>query len=120
MAEYDRDRTDEAEDLVRERNIVRDGGIARSDTDIEDVTRDTYSTPIGPGGDDDREATDDDRTRAREVLGISRDVTPDSDFSAGGSDSGRRRRSDDLNEGGLGQDPSGAPYEGPDGLKVRD
>jgi hypothetical protein len=27
------------------RNIVRDGGIARSDADIEDVTRDTYGFP---------------------------------------------------------------------------
>jgi len=120
MAEYDRDRTDEAEDLVRERNIVRDGGIARSDADIEDVTRDTYGTSIGQGSDGDHDAADEDRTQAREVLGISRDVTPDSDFAAGGSDSGRRRRSDDLDEGGLGQDPSGAPYDGPDGLKVRD
>ena len=41
MAEHDRDRIDE----VRGRNIVRDGGIARSDADIQEVSRDTYSTP---------------------------------------------------------------------------
>jgi hypothetical protein len=124
MAEHDRDRMDQAQDAVRERNIVRDGGIARSDADIEDVSRDTYGSPIGPNGSDDRETTDEDRTRARDVLGIG-DVTPDSSFLSGGSDSvsgdqGRRRRSDDLVEGGVGHDPSGAPYEGPDGLKVRD
>jgi hypothetical protein len=124
MAEHNRDRMDQAQDAVRERNIVRDGGIARSDADVEDVSRDTYGSPIGPGGSDDRETTDEDRTRAREVLGIG-DVAPDSSFAAGGSDSmtadeGRRRRSDDLVEGGVGHDPSGAPYEGPDGLKVRD
>ena len=35
MAEHNRDRMDQAQDAVRERNIVRDGGIARSDADIE-------------------------------------------------------------------------------------
>jgi hypothetical protein len=129
MAEHDRDRTDQAQDAVQERNIVRDGGIARSDAEIEDVSRDTYGSPIGPGGEDDHEATAEDRTRAREVLGIS-DVAPDSSLASGGSevsggsDSARRRRSDDLVEGGIGgglrREESGAPYEGPDGLKVRD
>ncbi len=125
MAEQDRDRMDQAQDAVRERNIVRDGGVARSDADIGDVSRDTSSSPIGPGGDDDRETTDDDQTRTREVLGIS-DVTPDGSLASGGSDvsSGsdpaRRRRSDDLVEGDIRHDSSGAPYEGPDGLKVRD
>ena len=55
MAEQDRDRMDQAQDAVRERNIVRDGGVARSDADIGDVSRDTSSSPIGLGGDDDRE-----------------------------------------------------------------
>ena len=125
MAEHDRERMDQAQDTVQERNIVRDGGIARSDADIADVSRDTYGSPIGRGGDDDHETTDQDRTRAREVLGIG-DVSPDSGFASGGSDDARgsdparRRRGDDLVEGGIGHDPSGAPHEGPDGLKVRD
>jgi hypothetical protein len=128
MAEHDRDRMDQAQDAAQERNIVRDGGIARSDAEIEDVSRDTYGSPIGPGGAADHEATDEDRTRAREVLGIS-DVAPDSSLASGdsevssGSDPARRRRSDDLAEGGIGgglRQESGAPYEGPDGLKVRD
>ena len=119
MAEHDRNRVDEAQGAVRERNIVRDGGIARSDADIEDVSRDTYSTPMSTG-DDNREATDEDRTQAREVLGIARDVTPDPDFAVG--DSGRRHRSDDVAEGRTWPDPdsTGSSYEGPDGLKVRD
>jgi len=123
MAEHDRDRMDQAQDAVQERNIVRDGGIARSDAEIEDVSRDSYGSSIGPGGDD-HETTNEDRTRAREVLGIG-NVSADGGFAPGGSDSdgsdpSRRRRSDDLVEGGFGHDPSGAPYEGPDGLKVRD
>jgi hypothetical protein len=123
MAEYDRDRMDQAQDAVQERNIVRDGGIARSDADTADVSRDTYGSPIGPGGDDDHETTDEDRTGAREVLGIA-NVSPggiasdDSDASTG-SDPARRRGSDDLVERGFEQDPSGISYEGPDGLKVR-
>jgi hypothetical protein len=123
MAEYDRDRMDQAQDAVQERNIVRDGGVARSDADIADVSRDTYGSPIGTGGDDDHETTDEDRTRAREVLGIA-NVSPggipsgDGDASTG-SDPARRRGSDDLVEGGIEQDPSGISYEGPDGLKVR-
>jgi len=121
MAEHDRNRVDEAQGAVRERNIVRDGGIARSDADIEDVSRDTYSTPMS-AGDDSREATDEDRTRAREVLGIARDVTPDPDFAVGDSESGRRHGSDDISEGRTWPDPdsTGSSYEGPDGLKVRD
>jgi hypothetical protein len=124
MAEHNRDRMDQAQDAVRERNIVRDGGIARSDADIEDVSRDTYGSDLGSGRSDDRETSDEDRTRAREVLGIG-DVAPDGSLASGVSDSSssdpdRRRRSDDLVEGGVGHDPSGAPYEGPDGLKVRD
>ena len=55
MAEHNRDRMDQAQDAVRERNIVRDGGIARSDADIEDVSRDTYGSDIGSGRSDDRE-----------------------------------------------------------------
>ena len=121
MAEHDRDRVDEAQDAVRERNVVRDGGIARSDADIEDVSRDTYSTPMN-AGDDNREATDEDRTRAREVLGIARDVSPDPDFAVGDSESAKRRRSDDVSEGRTWPDPdvTGSSYEGPDGMKVRD
>jgi hypothetical protein len=94
MAEHDRRRTDEAQDAVQERNIVRDGGIARSDADIQDVTRDTYSTPIAAGRDDDHEASDEERTRAREVLGIGRDVVSDTAVSDD-SDRRRRRRSDE-------------------------
>src|SRR5918993_1099783 len=80
MAEYDRDRMDQAQDAVQERNIVRDGGVARSDADIADVSRDSYGSPIGPDGDDDRETTDEDRTRAKEVLGIG-DVSPGGGFA---------------------------------------
>jgi hypothetical protein len=124
MAEHNRDRMDQAEDAVRERNIVRDGGIAQSDADIEDVSRDTYGSDLGSSRSDDRETSDEDRTRAREVLGIG-DVAADGSLASGVSDSSssdpdRRRRSDDLVEGGVGHDPSGAPDEGPDGLKVRD
>jgi hypothetical protein len=121
MAEHDRNRVDEAQDAVRERNIVRDGGIARSDADIEDVSRDTYSTPI-TAADDNREATDEDRTLAREVLGIARDVTPDPNFAVGDSESTGRRRTDDMSDGRTRPDPdsTGSSYEGPDGLKVRD
>jgi hypothetical protein len=115
MAEHDRDRIDE----VRGRNIVRDGGIARSDADIQDVTRDTYSTPIGAGTDDDRETTDEDRTRAREVLGIARDVTPDPEFAVATTSDRRRDADDDLMDGRADVDTSGSSYEGPDGLKVR-
>ena len=53
MAEHDRDRMDEAQRAAHERNIVRDGGIARVDADIEDVTRDSYGASIGAGSDDD-------------------------------------------------------------------
>jgi hypothetical protein len=124
MAEHDRDRMDQAQDAVQERNIVRDGGVARSDADIADVSRDTYGSPIGPGDDDDHETSTEDRTRAREVLGIG-DVLPDDGIAAGGSDAptgsdpARRRASDDLLEGSSAQDASGVSYEGPDGLKVR-
>ena len=121
MAEHDRDRMDQAQDAVRDRTIVRDGGIARSDAEIEDVSRDTYGSPIGPGRDDEHETTDQDRTRAREVLGIGA-VSPDSSVPSGGDSfgsDGTRRRSDDLVEGGTEQDPSGVSYDGPDGLKVR-
>jgi hypothetical protein len=114
MAEHDRDRIDE----VRGRNIVRDGGIARSDADIQDVSRDTYSTPIAADTDDDHETTDEDRTRAREVLGIARDVTPDPDFAVA-STSDRRPDADDLTDRRADVDTSGSSYEGPDGLKVR-
>jgi hypothetical protein len=120
MAEHDQDRmVEDDRSHVRDRNIVRDGGIAREDAEMEDVTRDTYSTPIGSSDADDRETTNDDRTRAGDVLGIA-DVTPDSGGLASESPSQRRRRADDLIEGGLEQDPSGIPYEGPDDLKVRD
>lgn len=117
MAEHKRRRTDEA-DTVRERNVVRDGGIARSDAEMEDVTRDTYSTPIGAGRDADHEATDEERRRAGEVLGIARDVAPDPEFPRG-SEPTRRRRSDDLAEDGPDTDTTGSSYQGPDGLKVR-
>lgn len=117
MAEHDHDRMDEAQDAVKERKIVRDGGIARSDSDIEDVTRDTHGVPVAPDRGDDHTA-DDDRTRAREVLGIARDVTPDPDFAVG-DDSGRRRRGDDVMEDPVDSDSSGSSYQGPDGLKVR-
>jgi hypothetical protein len=33
-----------------DRNVVKRGGIAKSEADISDVSRDTYGTPIGPGG----------------------------------------------------------------------
>jgi hypothetical protein len=130
MAEHDRDRmappdrmdrmdrVDEAQDAVRERNIVRDGGIARSDAEIEDVTRDTYGTP---GDRDEAPARDDsdaDRPGAGEVLGIGRDVPRDANV-AHGSDTDRRRRSDDLMESDASQDSSGSSDEGPAGLKVR-
>ena len=114
MAEHDRDRIDE----VRGRNIVRDGGIARSDADIQEVSRDTYSTPTAADTDDDHETTDEDRTRAREVLGIARDVTPDPAFTVE-STSDRRRDDDDLTDGTGDVDTSGSSYQGPDGLKVR-
>jgi hypothetical protein len=124
MAEHNRDRMDQAQDAVPERNIVRDGGIGRSDADIEDVSRDTYGSAMASNSSDDRETSDEDRTRAREVLGIG-DVAPDGSLASGVSDSSsgdhdRRRRSDDLVEGGVGHDTSGSSYEGPDGLKVRD
>ncbi len=119
MAEHDRDRMDEAERTVRERNIVRDGGMARVDADIEDVTRDSYGASIGPGSDDDRDATDEDRTRAREVLGIARDVTPDPDFAVRDDSAGHRRDDDEVDRR-TDVDTSGSSYKGPDGLKVRD
>jgi hypothetical protein len=34
------------------RDVVRYGGIAESDADVGDVSRDTYGTPIGPAGTD--------------------------------------------------------------------
>jgi hypothetical protein len=125
MAEHDRarmdrsDRVDEAQDALRDRNIVRDGGIARSDADIEDVTRDTYGSP-GDRDETARDVSDTDRLGAGDVLGISRDVPRDADdVVAPSSDSDRRRRSDDLMEDEPGQDTSGSSYDGPDGLKVR-
>jgi hypothetical protein len=123
MAEHDRarmdrsDRVDEAQDALRDRNIVRDGGIAPSDADIEDVTRDTYGSP-GDRDEAARDVSDTDRVGAGDVLGISRDVPRDADV-APSSDTDRRRRSDDLMEDQPGQDTSGSSYEGPAGLKVR-
>jgi hypothetical protein len=114
-----RDRVDEAQDAVAERNIVRDGGIARSDADIEDVTRDTYGAP-GDRDETARDVSDADQPVAGQVLGISRDVPRDTDVDiAPSSDADRRRRSDDLMEDEPDQDTSGSSYEGPDGLKVR-
>jgi hypothetical protein len=114
-----RDRVDEAQDAVAERNIVRDGGIARSDADIEDVARDTYGAP-GDRDETAREVSDTDQPVAGQVLGISRDVPRDTDVDiAPSSDADRRRRSDDLMEDEPDQDTSGSSYEGPDGLKVR-
>ena len=123
MAEHDRarldrsDRVDEAQDALRERNIVRDGGIAPSDADIDDVTRATYGSP-SDRDETARDVSDTDRVGAGDVLGISRDVPRDADV-APSSDTDRRRRSDDLMEDESGQDTSGSSYEGPDGLKVR-
>jgi hypothetical protein len=114
-----RDRVDEAQDAVAERNIVRDGGIARSDADIEDVTRDTFGAP-GDRDETARDVSDTDQPVAGQVLGISRDVPRDTDVDiAPSSDADRRRRSDDLMEDEPDQDTSGSSYEGPDGLKVR-
>jgi hypothetical protein len=114
-----RDRVDEAQDAVAERNIVRDGGIARSDADIEDVTRDTHGAP-GDRDETARDVSDTDQPVAGQVLGISRDVPRDSDVDiAPSSDADSRRRSDDLMEDEPPQDTSGSSYEGPDGLKVR-
>ena len=114
-----RDRVDEAQDAVAERNIVRDGGIAQSDADIEDVTRDTYGAP-GDRDETARDVSDTDQPVAGQVLGISRDVPRDSDVDiAPSSDADSRRRSDDLMEDDPDQDTSGSSYEGPDGLKVR-
>jgi hypothetical protein len=31
-------------------DVVRDGGIARDDSAAADVSRDTYGSPLGPGG----------------------------------------------------------------------
>jgi hypothetical protein len=131
MAEHDRDRilpldgmdrtdlVDEAQDAVAERNIIREGGIARSDADIEDVTRDTYASP-GERDQTTRDVVDADQPVAGQVLGISRDVPRDSDVDiAPSSDADSRRRSDDLMEDEPDQDTSGSSYEGPDGLKVR-
>jgi len=91
-----RDRVDEAQDAVAERNIVRDGGIARSDADIGDVTRDTYGAP-GDRDETARDVSDTDQPVAGQVLGISRDVPRDSDVDiAPSSDADSRRRSDRL------------------------
>ena len=114
-----RDRVDEAQDAVAERNIVRDSGIARSDADLEDVTRDTYGAP-SDRDETARDVSDTDQPVAGQVLGISRDVPRDSDVDiAPSSDADSRRRSDDLMEDEPDQDTSGSSYEGPDGLKVR-
>ena len=87
-----RDRVDEAQDAVGERNIVRDGGIARSDADIEDVTRDTYGSP-GDRDEPTRDVSDIDQPVAGQVLGISRDVPRDADVDvAPASDADRRCR----------------------------
>ena len=108
-----RDRVDEAQDAVAER------GIARSDADIGDVTRDTYGAP-GDRDETARDVSDTDQPVAGQVLGISRDVPRDSDVDiAPSSDADSRRRSDDLMEDDPDQDTSGSSYEGPDGLKVR-
>ena len=120
MAEHDRDRMDEAQRAVRERNVVRDGGRARVDADIEDVTRDSYGASIGAESDDDRDRDDEENpARAREVLGIARDVTPDPDFAVRDDDAGHRRDDDEVDRR-TDVDTSGSSYKGPDGLKVRD
>ena len=113
-----RDRVDEAQDAVGERNIVRDGGIKRSDADNDDVARETYGSP-GDRDETTRDVSDIDQPVAGQVLGISRDVPRDADVDIAPSSDADRRRSDDLIEDEPNQDTSGSSYEGPDGLKVR-
>jgi len=33
-----------------DQSVVKRGGIAKSEAEMSDVSRDTYGTPIGPGG----------------------------------------------------------------------
>jgi hypothetical protein len=40
----------EARTPRQDANVVKYGGIASSDADIEDASRDTYGSPMGPGG----------------------------------------------------------------------
>ena len=44
------DRIGEGQPRRQHADVVRHGGIADTDADASDVSRDTYGTPLGPGG----------------------------------------------------------------------
>jgi|GEM_PF-5274606 len=69
----------------------------------------------------DRDRDDDIDRETGNVLGITRDVTPDSTIAEESTDDeGRRRRADDLKENATTErDPIGGP-DSPPGITVRD